>query len=96
MGGFGLDGNLLSSILHNILISTRSQEPLVSLSPAQEKIVIESHWFVWVTQMNHIPMTIDYDKNMDWLSMQLQATCNVNQSLFNDWFTGHLNFQIEH
>ncbi|KAM3854418.1 acyl-CoA (8-3)-desaturase-like isoform 3-T3 [Vipera latastei] len=58
--------------------------------------VIESHWFVWVTQMNHIPMAIDYDKNMDWLSMQLQATCNVNQSLFNDWFTGHLNFQIEH
>ncbi|KAG8125551.1 putative Fatty acid desaturase 1 protein [Naja naja] len=58
--------------------------------------IIESHWFVWVTQMNHIPMAIDYDKNMDWLSMQLQATCNVNQSLFNDWFTGHLNFQIEH
>uniref|UniRef100_A0A2D4MV86 Fatty acid desaturase domain-containing protein n=2 Tax=Micrurus spixii TaxID=129469 RepID=A0A2D4MV86_9SAUR len=46
--------------------------------------------------MNHIPMAIDYDKNMDWLSMQLQATCNVNQSFFNDWFTGHLNFQIEH
>uniref|UniRef100_A0A8C6VAS1 Cytochrome b5 heme-binding domain-containing protein n=1 Tax=Naja naja TaxID=35670 RepID=A0A8C6VAS1_NAJNA len=58
--------------------------------------IIESHWFVWVTQMNHIPMAIDYDKNMDWLSMQLQATCNVNQSFFNDWVTGHLNFQIEH
>uniref|UniRef100_A0A8D0F713 Cytochrome b5 heme-binding domain-containing protein n=1 Tax=Strix occidentalis caurina TaxID=311401 RepID=A0A8D0F713_STROC len=27
---------------------------------------------------------------------QLQATCNVHQSLFNDWFSGHLNFQIEH
>ncbi|XP_059565335.1 fatty acid desaturase 2-like protein FADS2B isoform X6 [Myotis daubentonii] len=24
------------------------------------------------------------------------ATCNVEQSFFNDWFTGHLNFQIEH
>ncbi|XP_060132906.1 acyl-CoA (8-3)-desaturase isoform X2 [Zootoca vivipara] len=57
---------------------------------------IESHWFVWVTQMNHIPMNIDYDKNVDWLSTQLQATCNVDQSLFNDWFSGHLNFQIEH
>uniref|UniRef100_A0A8C4XSZ0 Cytochrome b5 heme-binding domain-containing protein n=1 Tax=Falco tinnunculus TaxID=100819 RepID=A0A8C4XSZ0_FALTI len=57
---------------------------------------IESIWFVWITQMNHIPMHIDYDKNLDWFSTQLQATCNVHQSLFNDWFSGHLNFQIEH
>lgn len=57
---------------------------------------LESHWFVWVTQMNHIPMDVDYDKNDDWLSMQLRATCNVEQSFFNDWFSGHLNFQIEH
>ncbi|CAM5119957.1 unnamed protein product [Eretmochelys imbricata] len=58
--------------------------------------VLESIWLVWVTQMNHIPMNIDYDKNLDWFSTQLQATCNVDQSLFNDWFTGHLNFHIEH
>nr|AYG96561.1 fatty acid desaturase 1 [Lepisosteus oculatus] len=57
---------------------------------------LESNWFVWVTQMNHIPMHIDRDQNRDWLTMQVQATCNVHQSLFNDWFTGHLNFQIEH
>uniref|UniRef100_A0A672TJ66 Cytochrome b5 heme-binding domain-containing protein n=1 Tax=Strigops habroptila TaxID=2489341 RepID=A0A672TJ66_STRHB len=57
---------------------------------------LESTWFIWVSQMNHIPMHIDYDKNKDWVSTQLHATCNVNQSLFNDWFTGHLNFQIEH
>uniref|UniRef100_A0A3B3THZ4 acyl-CoA (8-3)-desaturase n=1 Tax=Poecilia latipinna TaxID=48699 RepID=A0A3B3THZ4_9TELE len=57
---------------------------------------LESHWFVWVTQMNHIPMEIEYEKNQDWLTMQLQATCNIEQSLFNDWFSGHLNFQIEH
>nr|XP_038036561.1 acyl-CoA (8-3)-desaturase isoform X3 [Anas platyrhynchos] len=57
---------------------------------------LESTWFIWVSQMNHIPMNIDYDKNKDWVSTQLHATCNVNQSLFNDWFTGHLNFQIEH
>ncbi|XP_005988034.2 acyl-CoA 6-desaturase [Latimeria chalumnae] len=57
---------------------------------------IESHWFVWVTQMNHIPMDIDNEKYKDWLSMQLAATCNVEQSAFNDWFSGHLNFQIEH
>ncbi|NXW91676.1 FADS2 desaturase, partial [Alopecoenas beccarii] len=57
---------------------------------------LESHWFVWVTQMNHIPMEIDSEKHRDWLSSQLAATCNIEQSLFNDWFTGHLNFQIEH
>ncbi|XP_074087422.1 acyl-CoA (8-3)-desaturase [Macrotis lagotis] len=57
---------------------------------------LESNWFVWVTQMNHIPMHIDHDHNEDWVSTQLQATCNVHESLFNDWFSGHLNFQIEH
>ncbi|XP_077175190.1 acyl-CoA (8-3)-desaturase-like [Paroedura picta] len=58
--------------------------------------MLVSCWFVWVSQMSHIPMDIDYDKNLDWFSTQLKATCNVEQSLFNDWFTGHLNFQIEH
>ncbi|XP_051885199.1 acyl-CoA 6-desaturase isoform X3 [Pristis pectinata] len=57
---------------------------------------IESHWFVWVTQMNHIPMEIDNEKYKDWLTMQLDSTCNIEQSFFNDWFSGHLNFQIEH
>nr|AXF92413.1 delta-6 desaturase [Barbonymus gonionotus] len=57
---------------------------------------MESHWFVWVTQMSHIPMESDYEKHQDWLSMQLVSTCNVEQSPFNDWFSGHLNFQIEH
>uniref|UniRef100_A0A2K6GL81 Fatty acid desaturase 1 n=1 Tax=Propithecus coquereli TaxID=379532 RepID=A0A2K6GL81_PROCO len=57
---------------------------------------LESNWFVWVTQMNHIPMHIDHDRNKDWVSTQLQATCNVHKSAFNDWFSGHLNFQIEH
>ncbi|KAJ6654145.1 hypothetical protein lerEdw1_007413 [Lerista edwardsae] len=59
-------------------------------------IVTESVLFTWISQLNHIPMHIDYDNNLDWFSTQLQSTCNVNQSLFNDWLTGHLNFQIEH
>ncbi|XP_077177300.1 acyl-CoA (8-3)-desaturase-like [Paroedura picta] len=58
--------------------------------------VLESILFTWISQLNHIPMHIDYDGNMDWFSTQLLATCNVNQSFFNDWVTGHLNFQIEH
>ena len=56
----------------------------------------ESFWFVFVTQMNHIPMDIDSERELDWASSQLAATCNVESSFFNDWFTGHLNFQIEH
>uniref|UniRef100_A0A8C6SRA7 Fatty acid desaturase 2 n=1 Tax=Neogobius melanostomus TaxID=47308 RepID=A0A8C6SRA7_9GOBI len=55
---------------------------------------LESHWFVWVSQMSHLPMNIDHEKHKDWLSMQLSATCNVEQSAFNDWFTGHLNFRL--
>jgi fatty acid desaturase 2 (delta-6 desaturase) len=57
---------------------------------------LESHWFVWVSQSNHIPMDIEEDKERPWLALQLYATCNVEKSWFNDWFTGHLNFQIEH
>lgn len=30
------------------------------------------------------------------MTAQLYATQNVKQGLFTDWFTGHLNFQIEH
>ncbi|NXS94134.1 FADS1 desaturase, partial [Jacana jacana] len=58
--------------------------------------MLESSWFVWVSQMNHIPMDIYYDDNLDWVSTQLQATHNVERPLFNDWFTGHPSFQIDH
>ncbi|XP_048217109.1 fatty acid desaturase 3 [Perognathus longimembris pacificus] len=58
--------------------------------------VLESHWFVWITQMNHIPKEIGHEKHQDWASSQLAATCNVEPSLFIDWFSGHLNYQIEH
>lgn len=34
---------------------------------------LESHWFVWVTQMNHLPMDIDHEKHHDWLTMQVPA-----------------------
>ena len=36
------------------------------------------------------------DPTSSWFRMQLKATCNIEKSYFNDWFTGHLNFQIEH
>jgi len=58
--------------------------------------LLESHWFMWVTQMNHIPMKVDVDSRDNWVSLQVQATCNVEGGYFNDWFSGHLNYQIEH
>ncbi|CAI9153605.1 unnamed protein product [Rangifer tarandus platyrhynchus] len=57
---------------------------------------LESPWITYVTQMSHIPMKMGNKENQDWFSTQVLATCNVEQSFFNDWFTGHLNFQIEH
>ncbi|MBV94838.1 Fatty acid desaturase 3, partial [Eschrichtius robustus] len=32
--------------------------------------VLESHWFVWITQMNHIPKEIGHEKHRDWASSQ--------------------------
>ncbi|KAL8603582.1 hypothetical protein ACOMHN_022534 [Nucella lapillus] len=57
---------------------------------------LESHWFTWVAQSNHVPMDVKKDEAETWLKLQMHATCNVEKSFFNDWFTGHLNFQIEH
>nr|WAY16336.1 front-end fatty acid desaturase group B iso2 [Platynereis dumerilii] len=56
----------------------------------------ESFWFTFVTQMSHLPMDIDSDQEHDWLKAQTLTTCNVQPGIFNDWFTGHLNYQIEH
>nr|WPS91100.1 front-end fatty acid desaturase group B [Hediste diversicolor] len=56
----------------------------------------ESFWFTFVTQMSHLPMDIDNDPERDWLAAQTLTTCNVEPGVFNDWFTGHLNYQIEH
>lgn len=33
--------------------------------------VLESHWFVWITQMNHIPKEIGHEKHRDWASSQV-------------------------
>lgn len=58
---------------------------------------IQSTWFVWVSQSNHIPMAVEHDnEDRHWVQLQMHATCNVESSLFIDWFTGHLNFQVEH
>uniref|UniRef100_F6ZNN2 Fatty acid desaturase domain-containing protein n=1 Tax=Equus caballus TaxID=9796 RepID=F6ZNN2_HORSE len=59
-------------------------------------IYLFNPWIVYVTQTRHIPMKISREENRDWLSTQVLTSCNVEQSFFNDWFTGHLNFQIKY
>ena len=40
--------------------------------------VLESHWFVWATQVSHLPMHIDLDKKKDWVSMQVLFHCSCD------------------
>ena len=43
---------------------------------------LESHWFVWVSQSNHIPMEIDDDKARPWLSLQVCMHLTRNRLIF--------------
>merc|ERR1711935_388402 len=61
--------------------------------------VVQSNIFTWVSQISHVPCNIVLDKppeEFNWVHMQLNGTVNVKGGYFNDWFTGHLNYQIEH
>ena len=57
---------------------------------------LESHWFTWATQMSHIPMHVSYDEKQDWPTLQTRASTNVSPTAFTSWWSGHLNYQIEH
>ncbi|GFS13809.1 fatty acid desaturase 2 [Elysia marginata] len=84
-------------VMYNASPVTVDQSIKVTFIPARPHRFFESHWFTWVTQMSHLPCDVSRDKdNWDWFTMQLKTTCNVDPGLFNDWFTGHLNYQIEH
>ncbi|XP_030057044.1 acyl-CoA 6-desaturase isoform X2 [Microcaecilia unicolor] len=52
----------------------------------------ESHWFVWVTQMNHIAMEIDKEKYRDWLSCQ-PVSHNATSQLPQDCPPGEISVQ---
>ncbi|KNC46235.1 fatty acid desaturase 3 [Thecamonas trahens ATCC 50062] len=62
--------------------------------------VLESMWFTWVTAMNHFPMGIVSMRSQaspkSWVAAQFDATQNLSPGAVADWFTGHLNYQIEH
>lgn len=61
--------------------------------------LIESNWFTWVTSMSHLPMHIGAGKDTeshDWVRHTVLTTQNLSGGTFNDWFTGHLNYQVEH
>ena len=35
--------------------------------------ILESHWFVWSTQISHVPMNIDLERKRDWVSQQVHT-----------------------
>ncbi|CAF0877889.1 unnamed protein product [Brachionus calyciflorus] len=84
-------------ILHFAVTYTTFQSVFKCLAYFFVMRLFESAWFTWVSQCNHIVMDVHDDVEYDsWLHLQIKATCNIEKSWFNDWFTGHLNFQIEH
>lgn len=58
--------------------------------------LIETHSFMYITSMSHLPCPILPDERQDWVTMQMSATQNVDPGYFNDWVTGSMNYQIEH
>jgi len=59
---------------------------------------IASIWFYVVVAMNHFTLPTAYleDDRMDWPTNHITGSMNLGFDLFTTWFTGHLNYQIEH
>ena len=39
---------------------------------------LESHWFIWCTQFNHLAMEMDVDDLKDWPARQVRIQYNLN------------------
>lgn len=51
----------------------------------------------WIFALNHYMFPILRQKDeRDWVIATLSTTQNVTGSPFKDWFTGHLDYQVEH
>uniref|UniRef100_A0A452RF66 Cytochrome b5 heme-binding domain-containing protein n=1 Tax=Ursus americanus TaxID=9643 RepID=A0A452RF66_URSAM len=78
-------------------VLSQSHQPIPHFLLLFSERFLESPWMIYIVQMSHIPMKMSTEEEKkDWFSTQVLATCNIEQSFFNDWFTGHQNFQIEH
>lgn len=51
----------------------------------------------WIFALNHYMFPI-YRENeeRDWIKSTCSTTQNITPSLFKDWLTGHLDYQVEH
>ena len=43
---------------------------------------LESHWFVWATQISHLPKDVDFDKRRDWVSLQVSTRHCLHEIMF--------------
>ena len=53
----------------------------------------------YVFSLNHFPMPVMHEREdikMDWVSLQALTTRNMEPHWFVTWFSGDLNYQIEH
>jgi len=53
----------------------------------------------YVFSLNHFPMPVLHEKEdekMDWFTLQVKTTRNMEPHWFVTWFSGDLNYQIEH
>jgi len=61
--------------------------------------VMQGLWFQWVVAVNHFGEFV-HDKKaaekLDWVRLVADTTVDVKGGWFLNWFTGHLNYQVEH
>ena len=76
--------------------------PLTTLNPfasrhdkTKRPQVVAGFFLALVFVQSHNAMEVYMDKK-DFVSAQIVSTRNIDGNLWMDWFTGGLNFQIEH
>jgi len=60
---------------------------------------VQGLYLGYVFSLNHFPMPVMHEREdvkMDWVSLQALTTRNMEPHWFVTWFSGDLNYQIEH
>jgi fatty acid desaturase len=68
------------------------------------KLLVSGTYLGWVFALNHTPFPVVKGKKMNWVEQTCATTQNIVPAsenspwtqLWLDWFSGHLNYQVEH
>lgn len=80
-------------VVHNVICQNSGWDVWTLYATTR---IMESIWFTWITSLSHFPMVIKNDGKENWVTAQLQSSQNFSNGVFENWFSGHLNYQIEH